>query len=108
MNDKEARVTGDVQDEPENGESVVIESEVPGVGQGDREDPALLNDAKRVDNHEDLSRDAGGVENVEEVVAEEEQPCRHLHSHGLDDVVQVARGLHQRPATCEGAEPRHT
>ena len=104
VNDKETCSTGNVQDEQEDGESIVIESEVPGVGQRHREDSALLNEAKRVDNHKNLSRDAGGVENVKEVVAEEEQPRWHLHSHGFDSVVQVARGLHQRPATHEQKE----
>ena len=98
--------TGNVHDKPEEGESIVIEGEVPGVGERDRENPTLSDDAKRVDNHEDLSRDAGGIENVKEVVAQEEQPRRHLHSQRLDDVVQVARGFHQRPATHERPQLR--
>ena len=94
-------LTRHINQQQNNRINVIAEREVPRIGQTNRPNFRLLQERKRLPHGQHFTRDSGRVQHIEQIVAEEQKPGRHLQTQKLEKVEHVARHLHERPAGCD-------
>lgn len=91
-------ITRHINEQQNNRINVVTEREVPFIGKTNRPHFRLLQVRQRLPHCEHFASDSSGIQHIEQIVAQEQQPCRHRQTQKLHKVEHVARYFHKRPA----------